>query len=298
MKARLSKGFSLDLPEVDDPYALADWLEIMMLRTGKPQLARARLIDALVAQLGSSPQELDLPVSFLFSEIGRRRRIAGCGYPLIIDGTVIKRDTESTSDFYVFLLLIAVDGPMRSASRYRDVDQLFDDVVREAMRSYLGPDTETLRFGWPPSNGRPGAFPEALDWLSERIGLPVGSGLRAPRKKDGGLDVVAWKPFKDGRSAFAVALVQCTMQSDWHPKAKDILDHVWMSRLDTGRPVVTSLAVPFVIPRNYPGWDELRRMTNIVFDRLRLAQVLAKRNSSPFADMIQWTQREIARFAV
>ena len=74
----------------------ADWDQTpapapMMLRTRKPQLARARLIDALVAQLGSSPQELDLPVSFLFNEIGRRRRIAGCGYPLIVDGTVIKR---------------------------------------------------------------------------------------------------------------------------------------------------------------------------------------------------------------
>jgi hypothetical protein len=284
--------FRLDLPDVDDSYALADWLEVMILRTGKPQISRAQLTDGLVSMLGSSPQELDLPVSLLFSEIGRRRRIAGRGYPLVVDNNLIKFDRASTSHFYDFLLLISVDGPMRRANRHRDIDELFDNVVREAVRSYLGPDTEALRFGWPPSNGRPATFKKALDWLSERIGLPVGSGLPPPRGKDGGLDVVAWKPFKDGRSAFAVALVQCTVQSDWHPKAKDILDHVWLSR------VVTSLAVPFVIPKNYPKWDELRRMANIVFDRLRLAQVLAGRDSSPFADMIKWTQKEIAKFAV
>jgi hypothetical protein len=290
--------FRLDLPDVDDSYALADWLEVMILRTGKPQVSRAHLIDALVAMLGSSPQELDVPVSLLFGEISRRRRIAGGGYPLIVDNTLIKLDVASTSEFYIFLLLISIDGPMRRANKYRDIEELFDNVVREALRGYLGPGTETLRFGWPPSEGRPATFAKALDWLADRVGLPVGSGLPPSKGKDGGLDVVAWKPFKDRRSAFVLAFVQCTVQSDWHPKAKDILDHVWLSRIDTGRPVVTSLAVPFVIPKNYPKWDELRRMTNIVFDRLRLAQLLAGRDPLPFLVMIRWSRKELAKFAV
>jgi hypothetical protein len=290
--------FRLDLPDIDDSYALADWIEVMILRTRKPQMSRAQLVDSLVATLGSSPQEVDLPVSLLFSEIGRRRRIAGKGYPLTVDNALIKLDPASTSHFYLFLLLVSLDGPMRRAKRYHEIEELFDNVVREAVRSYLGPGTETLRFGWPPSEGRPATFNKALDWLSEHTGLPVGSGLPAPRSKDGGLDVVAWKPFRDARSAFALALVQCTVQFDWHPKATDILDHVWLSRIDSGRPVLTSLAVPFVIPKNYPKWDELRRMTNIVFDRLRLTQVLADRDPTPFTDMIGWSRREIGKYAV
>jgi hypothetical protein len=290
--------FRLDLPDINDSYALADWFEVMILRTGKPQISRAHLIDALVAMLGSSPQELDVPISLLFSEIGRRRGIAGKGYPLIVDNTVIKRDPESTSDFYVFLLLISLDGPMRRKRKFQEIDQLFDNVVREAMQGYFGPGTETLRFGWPPSEGRPATFAKALDWLSERTRLPIGAGRPAPTTKDGGLDVVAWKPFKDGRSAFAVALVQCTVQLQWLPKSKDLLDHVWLGRIDTGRPLITSLAIPFVIPKNYPNWDDLRRTVSIVFDRLRLAEVLTDRDPSPFSGMINWNRKEIAKFAV
>jgi hypothetical protein len=95
------------------------------------------------------------------------------------------------------------------------------------------------------------------------------------------LDVVAWKPFSDHRTAFVVAFIQCTVQLNWYPKGKDIIDNLWRARIGTAGSAPTSLAVPFVIHKNFPKWDDLRRTVNIVFDRLRLAQALANRIRPP-----------------
>jgi hypothetical protein len=290
--------FRFELPDVDDSYALADWLEVMILLSRKLQISRAQLSEALVAKIGSTSQELEVPINLLFAEIGRRRRMAGQGYPLIIENTVIRLDVESDAECYKFLLLISLEGPMRRDKRYKEIDEIFDKVVGEAAKGYFGEGTESVRFGWPPSNGRPRKFHDALEWLSVRTGIPLGSGVPAPDTKDGGLDVVAWKPFADHRTAFLVAFIQCTVQRNWFPKGKDILDNVWRGRIDTAGSALTSLAVPFVIHKNYEKWDDLRRTVNIVFDRLRLAQTLAGRNTTAFDKMIRWNRKEITKFVV
>jgi hypothetical protein len=289
--------FLLDLPDIDDPYGLADWLEVMILRREKSKLSRAHLIESLAANLGATPQELEVPVNFLYKEIKRRRHVAGEAYPLFVDGTFIVSAANAKSMFYLFLLLLSIDGPMRRNRRYCEIDVLFDEVVCEALLVYFGSGTRTLRFGWPPSGGRPSTFAKALLWLSDETGLALGVGKHAPDTKDGGLDVVAWRPFKDGRTAFGVTLIQCTVQSNWFPKGKDILEHVWLGRIDTGRPVYSSLAVPFVIPKNYPKWDDLRRTVNIVFDRLRLVELLSVCDETKLPKMVEWSRKELARIS-
>lgn len=291
-------AFRFDLPDIDDAYALADWIEVMMLLSQKPQISRAQLIEALAANIGSTRQDVETSVNLLFAEIGRRRRIVDRGYPLIIDDNLIRHDRESNLEFYKFLLLISLDGPMRRGRRYKDVDEIFDKVVCAAIKSYLGNGSEAVRFGWPVSDDRPKKFKHALEWLSNKIGMPVGSGIPAPSTKDGGVDVVAWKPFADHRTAFIIAFAQCTVQSNWYPKGKDVIERIWLSRIDTGGSALTSLAVPFVIPKNFDKWDDLRRTVSIVFDRLRLAQMLGSCDTVAFGKMIRWSRKEISKFDV
>jgi len=290
--------FHLDFPNIDDTTALADWIEVALVRNNTKQLSRAKVADAFAATLGASVQEVDLQLNWLFNEIRRRQRVVGDAYPLRVEESVIKLDITPPSAFYIFFLLLSLDGPMRKTKKFAAVEQIFDETVREAVRRYLGPGTEAIRFGWPPSNGRPGNFLKAIDWLAEQIGIPVGPGRPPKGMKDGGVDVVAWKPFKDNRSAFVLTLVQCTVQLDWHPKSKDILDQVWSGRLDSGRTALLSIAVPFVIPRNYQKWDDLRRMTNVVFDRLRLSQVLSGSDTTSFKKMISWIETELDSLSI
>lgn len=291
-------AFRFDLPEIEDSSALADWIEIWMFRSSKSQISRAELAEAISGMVGSTPQGIETPINFLFLEIGRRRRIAGQAYPLKIDESFIKFDITANSEFYKFLLLISIDGPMRARrGGYKEVDEIFDKIVCAALKKYFGDGTDGLRFGWPVSDGRPKKFNEALEWLSEKIRVPVGSGIPPKNAKDGGVDIVVWKPFADPKSAFLVALAQCTMQSEWFGKARDIIVNVWNSRLDNAG-VLTILAIPFTIPADYEKWDELRRTVNIVFDRFRLAQMLGNCDVSPFNEMAHWNKKEISRFAL
>ncbi len=290
--------FRFDLPDINEVYALADWFEIMFLLSGKTQISRVKISDVLVAKIGSTPQEIETPLNFLFAEITRRRRIAGEGYPLFIDGTLIKLDPQSNSEFYKFLLLVSQNGPVRIDKKFKEIDQLFDELVCEAVKKYFGDQAQALRFGWPPSGGRPKKFTDALRWLSDQTGMPTGQGKPGIKTLDGGVDVVVWKPFSDNRTAFVLALIQCTFQADWFPKGKDVIGDIWLSRVDTGKEAITSLAIPFVIPKNFDKWDDLRRTVNIVFDRLRLAEFLSQCDASSFTKMISWSKKEIARYSI
>lgn len=291
-------AFRFDLPDVDDAQALADWIEVMMLLSQKPEISRAQLLEAFSANMGSTPQELETPVNFLLTEISRRRRIAEQGYPLIVDDTIIKLDQTANSEFYKFLLLISLNGPMRRSKKYKEIDEIFDNVVGTAVREYLGDGAESVRFGWPASGDRPKEFKAAIEWLSTQMGVPLGSGIPAPATKDGGVDVVAWKPFGDYKTAFLVAYIQCTVQINWFPKGKDIIDRIWLSRIDTGGTAITSLAIPFIVPKNYDKWDDLRRTVSLVFDRLRLARMLRNSDAALFKAMTKWSNKEIAKYSL
>lgn len=291
-------SFRFDLPDIEDAYALADWIEVMMLLSKKPQISRVELLQALAANIGITPQELETPINLLFAEIGRRRRIVNGGYPLMIESSLIKLDMESSAEFYQFLLLISLDGPMRRRKKYKEIEEIFDKVVCAAMRVYLGDGSEALRFGWPPSDGRPTEFKKALVWLSTKTDIPIGSGVPPHNIKDGGVDVVAWRPFMDHRTAFIVIFTQCTVQYNWYPKGKDVIESVWRTRIDAADSAVTALAIPFMIHKNFEKWDDLRHTVGIVFDRLRLAQMLGSCSSELFREMVQWSVKEISRFSL
>ena len=54
----------------------------------------------------------------------------------------------------------------------------------------------------------------------------------------------------------------------------EIDQQVWTGWIDFGRLPTTAFAVPFIIPSNFPQWDELRRSNDVIFDRLRMCGVL------------------------
>lgn len=294
------KRFRLELPtDIDDSYAMADWLEMRMFVAGMNQISRAELSDMLVAEISSTPQELENPIGFIFTEIGRRRLVAGEKYPFVLDGNVITLDPGASLGFYRFLLMISLEkSPLRAARRHKEVDLLFDKVVTEAVKGYLGSGTDVMRFGWPPTDGRPTTFPKALKWASGLTNIPLGNNTGAASTKDGGVDLIAWKPFADERLAFTTMLVQCTIQRDWTIKADDVDSDVWRGRLDTGRDALSALAIPFVIPKNFDKWDDLRRKVSVIFDRLRLTQMLKNTDFSRFDSVSKWTEKETKKFTV
>lgn len=124
------------------------------------------------------------------------------------------------------------------------------------------------------------------------LGLGKGTGYRQPTKKDGGVDVVAWRPFRDKRAGFVTVLAQCTVRIDWVDKARDIVPDLWTGYIDFGKSPITSLVVPFAIPRSFERWDELRRTVWLVIDRLRLCELLEKAEIKFRDDLQSWFEKE------
>jgi hypothetical protein len=250
---------------------LADWAEGVVVIEARRRISRAELRGRmrLVAE-----DDAETQIDLMLSEVERRRALLGDAYPFTTDDAGLVRAPGTAASLYDLLLLLAVSPDFRTRRAFAEPDLMFDRVVQQALRMHLGHSAVGVRFAFPSSDGRPKGFPHAVKWLAERMGLAIGAGTPMPQSKDGGVDVVAWRPFGDRRSGFIVILAQATLQLDWQNKAKDVVRDRWRGWIDLGVDPVTVLAVPHVIAPGYAGWDQLRRTVALVLDRVRLVELI------------------------
>ena len=231
--------------------------------------------------------KFDVRVDSLLREIERRREIAPRIYPFRVDEQLVVREEVAGQIAYLFLLWLSLPkAPFRNG-RLDEVEEPFDDISRAALVVLAGPDGEAKLFAQryavdPPTDHlRPTGFPEAIAWLRGHLKLSAGHGSAvAPSQtdeeedpdesedqddqddqadlplrtyNDGGVDVVAWRHFCDGRVGFPVLLAQCTVQEKWRPKTRDISISLWRSWIDFPTPPQKMLLIPFAIPEGAAG---------------------------------------------
>lgn len=279
-------------PTSSDACSLADWAEAVMLTENRTSSSRSFLRRRLQSILFTEPDEVEVQVELLLSEVGRRRSTAEHTYPFAWTAVGLSRVCDMDETPYEFLLWLSISPNYRRENRYSEIDELFDNLVRQALTEYLGPNAVGVRFGSPPSGGRPSGFADAVKWLARLLQLETGVAVPRPRVKDGGVDVVVWRPFRDGRTGFVAILCQCTVAQDWTPKARDIVPTKWKGWIDFGREPLTAIAVPFAIPRGFDRWDEIRRTVNVIFDRMRIAELIHVNSVDDLAKLRAWSDRE------
>jgi hypothetical protein len=248
---------------------IADWIEIAILSGGHRGNTNHQLEIWANDFCGLSP----LQVAGGLKVIERRAQILRDLYPFEINELAVVLDRSKCETSYVYLLLASRPSysfKWQTSSPTNEESEVFEVFVSKCLENYLGTDAQAIPFGWPSKFGRPMEFHLAINWLADKLGIKQGSGFRPPRRKDGGVDVVAWKPFKDRRTGFPVYLVQCTLQKEFTSKARDIDLRLWAGWLEMDRDPMTILAIPKTVP---PGeqWNEISANA-IIFDRLRLAQ--------------------------
>jgi len=246
----------------------------------------------------------EVEIDLLFGEIRRRNAAAPSIYPFaVVDNRLERVLPQST--VYTYLLLLALEeAPFRKRRGFASVDIGLDLLTIEGLVAYLGKRAEGIRFAWPPLKGpnhRPTKFIDAIDWLADQLDRTVGSGRRSPNKKDGGVDVVVWRPFHDRAAGFLVILAQTTVQKDFVPKAKDIRAHQWNEWIPLGVPPLTALVVPYSIPSTSDAWDDMHYDVNLIIDRMRLCELLE--NAAPLPAEVcgrleEWGQAELASMAL
>jgi hypothetical protein len=279
----------LELPtNLEDGEALADWAEALMILEERESIPRAELHRRLGDATDST-----LSVGLLLEEVRIRERRASRSYPFTRTEAGIGRNEGVNTLLYEFLLWSSIpQSPVRKKREYRPIDRFFDRVVLKALLAYFGRSARGLRFGTPASDGRPRGFSDALHWLADLMSIDR-TGLIPPNdhKNDAGVDVIAWLPFGDDRADFMVAIAQCTMETAWPDKANQLVAaaEAWGGGwLPLGRAPVTALAVPFTMSASHDRFNELRRIINLILDRIRLCELLDGPYDADVAGLERW----------
>ncbi len=284
---------TLQVPARAGGASLADWAEAVVLAEGVATLSKT----AIRERLGSAAAMEETELAVLFGEIRQRKSRAPNSYPFQSTSAGLRLSDDITPDLYAFLLMLSIDQAPYRAAKAWSVGSEFDLLAREALKRYLGPGSQGIVFASPPHYDRTATdFAEAIRWLADEMDLEEGSGKRSPRKKDGGVDVVAWRRFNDRSPGFLAALAQCTLRTSFVHKADDICDEQWTDWIRFGRAPIRVLAVPHALSAGDERWDDLRYRSTVVIDRLRLCSLLDPIDftvESGYGPALEWTQGQL-----
>lgn len=264
--------------QVDTREGSADWIETTLLARNSP-IGIDELNSAAVEDAGLEPSEVSLGLRVM----SVRERWLGSLYPFAIKDIYVAPIDGARSSIYAPLLLLSPGSPARqliASQPSSDMSALFERITVDASAMLLGPGSKALRFGWPSDVGRPERFSEAIEWLALQMGVKSGTSFRSPLRKDGGVDVVGWRPFPDQRSGFPVVLVQCTVQRDFVSKSRDIDLRNWSNWLALDIEPTTILAIPGTVAKP-EQWNEIA-LRSLILDRIRIVGLLKGRKLSTY----------------
>jgi hypothetical protein len=250
-----------------DSEVIADAIELELL-TGE---ANARPMSWVRAGSAASVDAKSTDVNLAVSTIHRRAQLLEAKYPIEVTNAGLKRRSSSGRGVYEAMLLLTTGNPSVGfpAAHLPGAAELFEHIVTHAARVLLGEGSEAVRFGYPGDPARPPEFPLAIPWLVKRMKLKGGTAYRDPARKDGGVDVVAWRPFPDGRPGFPIQLIQVTLEKNFSHKAGDINARLWSLLLGLDVDPTSVLAIPRTLSED-KRWSEVATRA-ILLERVRIA---------------------------
>lgn len=260
--------------DVSSTEAIADWIETSILVSSSGHFGRDRLDDLAYIEIGATTAK----VSMAIDTMARRANVLRDSYPFVVNEMAILRRPSRNREYYAALLFLTPGSVARQTVRVSEtaeMGELLEEISETALANFWGEGGTALSFGYPSKHGRPESFNQAVLWLADKIGLEPGKGYRPPRRKDGGVDVVAWRQFADRRPGFPVALAQCTIQSETFTKTTDIDLRLWASWLAMDSDPLSLLVIPGTIRTAGPQWVQLTT-TVMVIDRIRLMDLLCR----------------------
>lgn len=249
------------------PDLVADWVELTLIYDGDDSefISKAELSRVVEAQ-GKAPDEAYL--SDIFQILNHRQNMYVKGF-FKIDGNSIERIFQGEPPIeYIFCLLLSLYGAGGGGPKTK----LFERLACCAISKYI---EKAYVFGWPYDatdednfNSRvEAATIRMADRLNERFNSPP-----EPHYKDAGVDVVAWKPFTDGRSGQLVLLVQCAAgHNRWNKK--QIPSRRWNQYIHFAAEPSTGFALPKAMIST-SDWHDKSCDYGLLFDRIRIINLL------------------------
>ena len=299
-------------PGVPSPRAsaheLADFVELMAWRDGNistTDLSRAlgRIEENDYGDGVPEEDAADRDAEEAYVEIEARSQACGgnVGYPFLIGdqgNTLALCPGELNCRQLVYLyLLLATRLNMRDNRKHAEIDgaSLFEKLSAGVAEAYLGPRAENMVFG---SASGTGGFRKRITDLCCRLG--EGNGARDAvfsKKKDGRLDVVAWKPFADSWQGKLMIFGQCKTGTEYG----DTLTHLqpdgfckkWLRDMPAVLPVRAFFVSEALLRSGASArcqWYEHSTDAGLLFDRCRTVDFCDGVTDDVLEEVRTWTE--------
>jgi hypothetical protein len=275
--------------------AIADWLELVTFVADRRVMSPAKGREYLEQSGGPSDED---DVALAFGTLHERCRGSFALYPFRFSRLGLERIPDADPTVYQFLLLLAssMNGTVALADSSR-ASVLFERLASRAATTLFGPSSRAVRFGHPPEPERPAVFADAVRWLAAKLhARPLPLSGATLRRNDGGVDVVAWREFEDGRSGSPIAAVQVTYESDLRGKSLEIAGNELDRWMAIAKPVPV-LAIPV------DGMDDLDLFAELsarvlILDRWRLLRCLGGAEGPLVSELRSWTENVMTKLEV
>lgn len=277
---------------------LVDWAETSCLFGNRETISRAEILHTLEDARVKDPENT---VSDIWHEVNLRHRLADTAHPV----RVLTERLERTMDWndavvYTFQLLVSSHSFYRATKidkpSWNKVAKLFERLSTLALGRYL--NAKSLNVGSPRGLDAPRGFKQCLDFICTELGERRGDvkSYNLPTM-DEKVDVVAWRPFPDGRPGQVIIFAQCAAGKHWKSKAGEISLTLWRDYINWLTSPLIAFTFPFVCLDD-EVWRHLSKQNNgFLLDRLRIASMFGPSDlSEPLLNQIKdWCDAQSER---
>jgi hypothetical protein len=278
----------IELPNAQSHACVADWIEIH-LATSADAISKAELSSIIEGLTGEEASDAFL--SSVWNELYfRQRRYTKPSFD-VSERRINRVNGGHQRIEYIVCLILSLFG----APDGQIPGKLFERLSALALQEYMR--GEVFIFGWPILDGTETAIGKRVRDLSTKIGERFAEEPSA-RYLDRGVDIIAWKPFAEGRSSQCIILAQCAAGKHWGNKTRDLPKESWEQYIHWACDFVTAFFVPCIIPDDL--WHDISREAGILFDRIRIINLLPNgiTDQELSLESKAWTEEQLVEYSV
>jgi hypothetical protein len=269
----------IPIPTEATTESLADWAELWCAINPDGRASRSELQQVLVES-----QLDDLAIDNTWLELTRRETLLRGDYPYLVARTALLRTPWRRPHLTYCALLLIASGMTYDIARLATCNEearLFEHIATRALTQYVSGTAR--RVGFPREDEVPAGFEEMLRFLRDELNEegPLGNVMsQYPEAKDGGVDVVAWRPFRDRLSGQVIILGQCAIGKNWAEKLTEFSMERWRRYLGSVVPPVRAFLTPYA-GTGSRQWGGVNLDGGMFLDRIRICEMVGVLPSGP-----------------